>query len=152
MLTGLNPQTITDLAGARYAISALLNWVEELKQENQRLREELQQQRDEINRLKGEQGKPALKGKPAESKHSSEKERQSHKAWPKGSKQAKLRIERAETLCLERAKLPSEAEFKGDETVSVQDISIHSDTVRFRKESYYSASQKQSYLAELPAG
>ena len=152
MLTGLNPQTITELEGARQAISALLNLVEELKQENQRMREENQQQRDEINRLKGEQGKPAIKGKPAASQHSSEKERQSRKAWHKGSKQAELRIDREETVRLDRAKLPSDAEFKGYETVIVQDLSIHSATVRFLKESYYSASQKKSYLAELPAG
>ncbi len=152
MLTGLNPQTITDLEGARQAISALLNLVEELKQESERMREEIQQQRDEINRLKGEQGKPAIKGKQAASKHSSGKERQTPKAWHKGSKQADLRIDREEIVHLDPEQLPSDAEFKGYEAVIVQDISIHSDNVRFLKESYYSASQKKRYLAELPAG
>jgi hypothetical protein len=152
MLTGFNPQAINELEGARQAISALLNLVEELKQENQRMREEIQQQRDEINRLKGEQGRPAIKGaKPAQN-HSSEKERQAPKVWQKGSKQAKLAIDREEKLTLDQNTLPADAEFKGYEAVIVQDSSIHSDNVRFLKESYYSAAQKQSYLAELPAG
>lgn len=152
MLTGFNPQAINDLEGARQAISALLNLVEELKQENQRMREEIQQQRDEINRLKGEQGRPEIKGNQPEQKHSSEKERQQPKVWQKGSKQAKLQIDREEKLTLDQSTLPADAEFKGYEAVIVQDISIHSANVRFLKESYYSPSQKKSYLAELPAG
>lgn len=152
MLAGINPQTITDLEGARQAIGALLNLVEELKQENQRMRETLQQQRDEINRLKGEQARPEIKGKKDESQHSSEKERQVRTAWKKGSKQAKIKIDRTERLTVDPTLLPSDAKFKGYEAVVVQDISIHSDTVRFLKESYYSASEQKSYLAELPVG
>lgn len=152
MLAGMNPQTISDLEGARQAIGALLNLVEELKQENERMRETLQQQRDEINRLKGEQGRPEIKGKKAESPHSSEKERQVRKGWKKGSKQAQLKIDRTETLKVDQRLLPADAEFKGYEAVVVQDISIHSDTVRFLKESYYSAAAQKSYLAELPVG
>ena len=152
MLAGLNPQTINDLEGARQAIGALLNLVEELKQENERMRETLQQQRDEINRLKGEQGRPEIKGKKVETQHSSEKERQIRKGWKKGSKHAKIKIDRTETLTVDEHLLPADAEFKGYEAVIVQDIRIHSDTVRFLKESYYSASEQKSYLAELPVG
>lgn len=148
----MNPQAINDLEGARQAIGALLNLVEELKQENERMRATIQQQRDEINRLKGEQGRPAIKGKKAGPNHSSEKERQQPKQWQKGSKQAKLEIDRDETLSVDRKVLPADAAFKGYEAVIVQDISIHSDTVRFLKESYYSPSERKSYLAELPAG
>ncbi len=55
MLPGLDPKQITNLDGTRQAIMLLLNLVEELKQENDSLRGEVQQLRDEINRLKGEQ-------------------------------------------------------------------------------------------------
>ena len=64
MLSGFNPETIQDLEGARQAITALLNLVESMKQENQALRAEVQRLRDEINRLKGEQGKPESRGTP----------------------------------------------------------------------------------------
>jgi Transposase IS66 family len=152
MLVGLNPETINDIEKARQAIGLLLNLVEELKQENQRMREEIQQQRDEINRLKGEQGRPEIKGNKVAAKQSSEKERKETKAWQKGSKHAQLRIDREEILKVERSRLPADAEFKGHEAVIVQDISIRSDTVRFLKERYYSASEQKSYLAELPVG
>jgi hypothetical protein len=152
MLVGLNPQEINDLEKARQAIGLLLNLVEELKQENQRMREEIQQQRDEINRLKGEQGRPEIKGNQAELPHSSEKERQKAKTWQKRSKQANLQIDREEKLHVDPSRLPADAEFKGYEAVIVQDIRIHSDNIRFLKESYYSATEQKSYLAELPAG
>jgi cell division septum initiation protein DivIVA len=76
MISGYNPQEIQDLDGARQAIGALLNLVEELVQENQSLRAEVQGLRDEVNRLKGEQGKPDVKAnKTKDNDHSSEKER-----------------------------------------------------------------------------
>jgi hypothetical protein len=34
----------------------------------------------------------------------------------------------------------------------VQDLEFRTDTIRFRKEKYYSPGHKQTYLAELPAG
>ena len=48
--------------------------------------------------------------------------------------------------------LPADAIFKGYEDVVVQDLVIRTDNVQFRKEKYYSPSQKRTYLAPLPAG
>jgi hypothetical protein len=154
MLTGFDPNQIQDLDGARQAIGLLLNLVEELKSENDALRAENQKLRDEINRLQGEQGQPAVKSSKKQSKqdHSSEKERRRPKKWRKGSKVDKINIDREETLSLDQSQLPTDAEFKGYEAVVVQDIQVKTDNVRFWKEKYYSASGRQIYLAELPAG
>lgn len=154
MLTGFDPNQIKDLDGARQAIGLLLNLVEELKSENDTLREEAQALRDEVNRLQGEQGQPTVKPgkKQPRQDHSSEKERRRPKKWRKGSKVDKIKIDREETLTLGQSYLPSDAEFKGYEAVVVQDIQVKTDTVRFLKEKYYSASQRQIYLAPLPAG
>lgn len=155
MLAGMNPQTITDLEGARQAIGALLNLVEELKQENQRMRETLQQQRDEINRAQrapeGEQGRPEIKEKKDKSPYSSEKERQARKAWKKGSKHTQIKIDRTETLKVAQTILPADAEFKGYEAVVVQDISIHSDTVRFLKESTIQPQSRRAIWLNCPS-
>lgn len=155
MLEKLNPEQIQDLEGARQAIKLLLNLVEELKQENHALRAEVQRLRDEINRLKGEQGKPDIKpNKKASQDHSSEKERRRKKRRKgrKGSKLDKISIDREETLTVDKEQLPEDAEFKGYETSVVQDLVIHTDNIRFRKEKYYSAAAGKTYIAPQPAG
>ena len=155
MLTGFDPNQIQDLEGARQAIVLLLNLVEEVKQENEQLRERVQQLRDEISRLKGEQGKPDIK--PGKKKgqgndHSSEKERRQAKKWQKGSKVAKVKVDREQVLPVDKSELPGDAGFKGYEPVVVQELKIETDNIRFLKEKYYSPSAKKTWLAALPAG
>jgi hypothetical protein len=153
MLNGFNPQDIQDLEGARQAIVALLNLVEALKQENQELRAEVQRQRDEINRLKGEQGKPDVKANKAKDQdHSSEKERHKPKGWQKGRKIDRIIINREEKLYVDKSALPADAQFKGYEETVVQDIRLRSDNVCFVKEKYYSPTQQRTYIAPMPAG
>ena len=142
----------------RQGLLVLLNLVEGLKRENAELRAEIQRLRDEINRLKGEQGKPTIKGntpKPTATpsgNYSSEKERQKPREWSKGSKSALIQVDREQTLEVDRTILPEDAEFKGHEDVVVQDIVLRTDNVLFHKETFYSPSAGQSYLAPLPAG
>jgi hypothetical protein len=155
LLEGFDPTQIQDLEGARQAIVMLLNLVESLKAENQALREQVQRLRDEINRLKGERGKPNIKPnkkKHTSSNHSSEQERRKPKKRKKRRKLNRVKIDRTEELDVEPERLPADAEFKGHEEVTVQDLSIHTDNVLFRKRKYYSASEGKTYLAELPPG
>ena len=156
LLEGFDPNQIQDLEGARQAIVMLLNLVETLKTESQALREEAQRLRDEVNRLKGEQGKPNIKPnkqkRRASSDHSSEQERRQPQKRKKRRKLDRVKIDRTEELDVEPECLPADAEFKGHEEVTVQDLSIHTDNVLFRKRKYYSASESKTYLAELPPG
>jgi len=140
---------------ARRLIERLMNMVENLSIENRELKAENQRLRDEINRMKGEQGKPKNKGnrpQPPSSDHSSEAERKKTRPRHKRSKQAEIEIDREEVVKVDRETLPEDAKFKGYVEVIVQDIRIASDNVRFRKEKYYSATQRKSYVAELPEG
>jgi hypothetical protein len=157
ILEHFDPNDIQDLEGARRAIISLLNLVEELASENRELRDEIQRLRDENNRLKGEQGKPKVKPskKPPLSgttDHSSERERRTRKPRQRQSKIDRIQVDREETVHLDRTQLPEDIEPKGYEPVVVQDIRITTDHIRFWKEKAYSPSQKQSYLADLPAG
>lgn len=149
-----------DLSGiqeenARKLVKILLNQIEELSASLRELRVENQQLRDENNRLKGEQGKPKVKAnvvKPAASQHSSEKERRKKRERHKKSPKAELVISREEVVSIKRESLPADAKFKGYEKVIIRDIVLRAENVCFRKEKYYSPSEKKSYLAELPAG
>lgn len=157
MLEDFDLNRIQDIEGARQAIVRLLNLVEELVAENRKLREENQQLRDEINRLKGEQGKPKIKpnkrgAASVRLDHSSERKRRKSKVRHKASKVDKIKVDREEVMRVDAAQLPADAQPKGYEDVTVQDVIIQTDNVLFHKEKYYSPSENKTYLAELPAG
>jgi len=156
MLEAFDLDQIQDLESARQAIAMLLNLVENLKLENQELRDLVQRQRDEINRLKGEQGQPQIrpnKKRPTSSSdHSSERERRQPQQWQKGRKKDQIEIDQVQVLPLDPEQLPEDVRFKGYVDVVVQDLEIRTNNILFRKEKYHSASEGQTYLAELPAG
>lgn len=136
----------------RQLVGSLLNIIEDMRADQSRLQAENQRLRDEINHLKGEQGKPEIKPKKTPQNHSSEKERHQPKKHQKKSKRAKIKIDREEILTVDPAILPPDAEFKGYHEVVVQEIVLHTDNILFRKEKFYSASEGKTYLAPLPAG
>jgi hypothetical protein len=154
LLKSIDPSKIAD-PSARQIIEILLNVIEQQQAEIKKLREENQKLRDENNRLKGEQGKPKIKGntsKGFKSDHSSEKERQERKEHQKKSKNETIKIDREEIVVYPESDLPADACFKGYEEVVVQDIELKTDNILFRKEKYYSAQTRKTYLAPLPAG
>jgi hypothetical protein len=149
-------ESITDQKSV-VIIRTLLNLVEVLVAENMRLREEVQELKDEINRLKGEQGKPTIRpqsgGEKQNKDHSSEKKRKIPKSKnPKRKKKGNISIDRHVTCQIDKENLPEDVVFKGYETVVIQDIHIVTDNVEFKKEVYYSPSLKKTFLAELPSG
>ncbi len=154
LLQNIDPREIAD-PSMRQTIEILLNFIEELNSKVKRLEEENQKLQDEINRLKGEDGKPDIKAnktKGFKKDHSSEKERKAPKEHTKSSKNVNITIDRKEILPYPKSELPPDAEFKGYEEVIVQDILLKTDNVLFLKPKYYSPSEGKTYLAPLPAG
>ncbi len=154
LLQNIDPREIADTS-VRQTIEILLNLIEELNSKVKSLEEEKQKLQDEINRLKGEDGKPDIKAnktKGFKKDHSSEKERKTPKKHIKSSKNVNITIDRKEILPYSKSELPYDAEFKGYEEVVVQDISFKTDNVLFLKPKYYSASEGKTYLAPLPLG
>jgi Transposase IS66 family len=151
MIEDFDPKNIED-EGLRQVFLYLMNVVETQQAKLAEQAEEIQRLRDEISRLKGEQGKPKIKANKPTTDHSSEKERRLPRPRNKGCKQDQIKIDRVEPLTVNREQLPADAIFKGYVEVVVQDVEIRTDNVQFRKEKYYSPSQKRTYLAELPAG
>ena len=151
MVENFDPNTIEDEV-VRQVVVYLMNELEKERAINREQAETIQSQRDEINRLKGEQGKPKIKGNKPTQDLSSEKHRRESKPHQKRSKQAHIKIDRREIAKVDRKQLPSDAVFKGHQEVVIQDIVFQTENILFRREKYYSKSQRQTYLGELPAG
>jgi hypothetical protein len=161
LLQTIDPKKIEDNA-VRQTVELLLNLIEQLNSKVKDLEQENQNLRDENNRLKGEQGKPDIKSnkiKGFKEDHSSEKERKTPNKHSKSSKKANIKIDRSEIVEYPQSELPQDAQFKGyvrgasrREEVIVQDISLKTDNVLFRKQKYYSPQTGKTYLAELPLG
>jgi hypothetical protein len=146
--------------GARELILRLLNLIETLSADLREAQQEIQRLRDEIARLKGEQGKPDIKPNAASGNrnYSSEKERKrgnkpkDPEAEAQAPKNQRVPIDREEILKVDPARLPADAQFKGYEDVIVQEVSFQTNNVLFHKEKFYSPSERKTYLAELPPG
>jgi chorismate mutase len=151
-------------------VKKLLNLIERVVKENNTLLTERQQLCDEINRLKGEQGKPDIKAnKKNDGDISSEAERkeaeanahidnnesgensEGKKKRQREPKLPKIKINREQICLLDKAGLPDDLVFKDYEDVVIQDLIITTNNVNYRREVYYSASTNKSYRGELPA-
>ncbi len=137
------------------ALPILFQLIERLSQDNEKLKRENQQLRDEISLLKGEQGKPKIRGnkKLGENISSEEeiKKRKEKKKKKSKAKKHKIKIDRTEVCKVDRSKLPQDVVFKGHESVIVQEILIKTDNVEYKKEVFYSASENKTYVGQLPA-
>ena len=151
MIENFDPNTIEDEA-LRQVFITLMNLVETLSAKVQALTEENQRLRDENRRLKGEQGKPTFKPKTQAALLSWEQERGVSKPHQKAHKQAQIKIDQVEVLSVDAHLLPEDAQFKGYQDVIVQDIAFLTHNIKFRKETYYSPTNKKTYLATLPPG
>lgn len=153
MLDDLQLDQITDPARAREVIQRLLNLIEPLSTEQDRLKAENQQLRDEISRLKGTPGRPrGPLGRPPKQDISSEAERRVPRGRIKEPKNDQITIDREERCTVDRAILPADAKYKGTVPVVVQDLVLRTDNVRFLKAKWYSPSTGQTFLGELPPG
>ena len=150
-------------------VKKLLNIIERLASSNAAQESELQKLRDEINRLKGEQGKPDIKAnKKKDGNISSEAERKEAEAnankdnsesgensagkkkRQREPKLPKIKIDREVFCPLDKAGLPDDLVFKHYEEVVIQDLIIITNNIKYQREVHYSPSQKKSYRGELP--
>lgn len=155
MLKDFDISAIIDLDSARDAIVKLLNLIEVLQQENQELKHLNQLLRDELRRLKGEQGKPDIKPSRKDTGNknvSSEKERKERKKRNKKSKKDRIKIHNKRICKVDPDILPEDAKFKGYQPVTVQDVIFEASNTLFLKEKYHSPSLNKTYLAPLPPG
>jgi len=112
MIEEFDPNSIEE-EGVRQVVIGLMNVVDKQDGTIAEQAAELQRLRDEINRLKGEQGQPKIKANKPTADLSSEKERRQSKPHQKRSKQAQIGIDRVEVVTVKQEQLPADAVFKG---------------------------------------
>ena len=142
----------------RAAVEVLLNLVEMLANENEKNKSLIQNLKDEINQLKGEQGKPEIRPqkKNNSDNHSSEEDRKKRKKKKKkksrNKKKDTIKVDRTIVVKMDKDELPPDAEKKGYKSIVFQDIKVITDNIKFQREVYYSPSLKKTFIADLPQG
>ena len=112
-----------------------------------KLQEEVQSLKNEINRLKGEKGKPDIKPNRKEKRIQEKMEKHESKKWSKTSKD--IKIDRTEIIEIDKSILPNDAISKGYEDKVIQNIKVQTDNVLYRLEVFYSPSKNKTYKAQL---
>jgi len=132
-------------------IHMLLNIIESQAKIIAELREENQRIKDEINRLKGEKGKPKIKPNvPKKENNDINFIGDKLKPWTKGSKRSHIKIDEVKVLKVNKEDLPLDAQYKGYRSVIKQDIIFETHNIEYQIERYYSPSEKKVYEAEMP--
>lgn len=134
----------------------LLNIIEEQKKIIYEVKNENQQLKDEINKLKGEQGKPDIKLPKRNKNISSEKERNENKEEEETTKNKKppVIIDKETKCTIDKTKthLPDDAYFlRYDELIS-QEVKLVRCNTKYLLEVYYSPSEGKTYRADIPKG
>jgi len=146
---------------AEQAIEKLLNVVEALSADKKELTDEVQRLRKQLEQKKkakttAEAPQDAEQPSPNDSDHSSEKQRR--KRDPKRPRDCDRRSFKDLTIhetieCpVDPDTLPPDAVRVEDESVIVQDIEIKPHNIRFQRQVYYSADEKQFFRGPLPSG
>jgi len=133
----------------------ILNLIESLYKTIMEQSAEIQELRNEINRLKGEKGRPGIKpkqGKADKTDAAGKMQVPEDRKWKKSAKKDRIKIDRTKIVKLDKQGLPGDIEFKGYGKKIVQNIIIRTDNVLYLMEKYYSPSEKRTYTAKIGAG
>ncbi|MEA3396632.1 MAG: transposase [Chloroflexota bacterium] len=176
-LSGVDFTALELAPPVRKLVQRLLNCIETLVADLHAAQAELQRLRDEIARLKGEKGKPKFKAncssdqddddddnnddddtsqpQPEQANgnqpRSSLKPKPDTNSGPSAPRNKRIAVDREEVIKLDRSQLPPDVRHRGYRDVIVQNIVFETDTVRYRLERLYSASEDEFYAASLPA-
>lgn len=148
----LDPENIdfSDKNAIKTLILRLLNIIEAQAQFIEEQQKQNQSLKDEINRLKGEKGKPEFSPNVTEKENDPTLSPNNRKNWNKSPKKPLIKIDRTVYRGVDNTTLPPDAEHKGYRSLIVQNIKFSTDNVEYKLERYYSPSEKKLYEAEMP--
>jgi len=143
---------------AQMLVKQLLNYIEQVTAERDELKAENQCLRDENAQLKGHSSQPKMKANQSGPDPDETPPNPKHRSKPKGTsgqrpaREKRIKIDRTETIALDREQLPPDAQHRGYREVIIQNIIFKTDNVCYRLERFYSESAGQFYEAKLSAG
>jgi hypothetical protein len=143
--------SILSPAGLWEHFRKLLGAYEEKVEEVGKLEKENQELRDRLKQFIGEQATPKFKPK-KDLHHQKPNKKDRKKNWKKKSKNAEIKIDREERCSVDKENLPSDAEYKGTREVTIQNVVIKTDNVKFHIERWYSPSHRKYFEGKLPPG
>ena len=150
----MNPREITDIKVLQDLVIELLNRVDQLTIAHMSLQEQLAEAKDEINRLKGEQGRPRFPKRRKSPKLKAK--RRGSKPAQKDSASDESATPPATDACvsvdLPPANLPADAVFKGYRSVYQHDIKLARHNTEYKIARWYSPAQGKVYESSLPPG
>ena len=153
-LKHIDPNSLNDVESLRRVLTLVLQSMESVWKELSEVKEENKHLKDEINRLKGEKGRPQFAPKPkllgreeGEVLGTKKDKRGNHKT---GTNKGRLQIDQTIELKDVPVELPSDARIKFWEERIVQDVELKHHTVKYRIAVWYSASEGKTYRSLFP--
>jgi len=153
-LKHIDPNSLNDVESLRSILTLVLQALESKSKELSEAREEIIKLKDEINRLKGEKGRPSFNAKAKEAsgqvdavRDIKKDKRTNHK---RGTNKGRLRIDQSIDLKEVLEELPADARIKYWEDRVVQDVALKRNTVQYRIAVWYSPSAGKTYRSSFP--
>src|ERR1035437_2282920 len=154
-IKNIDPDKLGTLEECKNVILILLNAVETLMERLADSDQRNRQLQDEINKLKGGNGRPVIKGSKKMNTDISSKGKEKGTKNSHPDKETEVKIVAIDTevkVEMEASSLPADAVFKGYSAYIQQDVCLKRNNKRFLLATYYSASENKSYQAALPPG
>ena len=147
----INPREITDLGELQNLMVVFMNILESQSKRIDELEKENQDLKNEINRLKGEQGDlPPRPPKSVSGQPPKKKKKSQQKNNKQGPKNAKIEIDNIVKCEIDKSLLPVDAKFHGYREVIQQDIIFKRNNTLYQIPLYYSKSERRLYSGNLP--
>jgi len=146
----IDPSKIKDLNELQKVLVLCMNIIESQSSTIEAQAKEIQELKDEINRMKGEHGSPTPKPKVSHATGQKPKIKPKRKPHNKGSKKANLEVDNVVDCPIDKSLLPADAVFKGYSRVIQQDIIFKRNNTLFKVPIYYSKQEGKTYRGTLP--
>lgn len=147
-IKNIDPENLTDLSEIKKVLSLCLNVIESQALTISNQSKEIEELKDEINRMKGEHG--SYRPRYPNLTSDLPKKKVSRKKGKKSSKKAKLVIDKTVKCKIDKSILPPDAKLHHYQRLIQQDILIRRNNTLFEVPVYYSKITGRTYRGTLP--